>query len=135
MLKNCKVAISKPTTGSMHRYQSLGSTLTTLEALKYNCPEHVKLLTRLSSLRWVSGPLATHSDGFGTACFIFLGSFARKGAYQELGYKRLALLCAYGSQALCSSASHALMRFKACNNHLPQVLPKSSSAFCGMIMD
>ena len=27
------------------------------------------------------------------------------------------------------------MPFQACNNHLPQVLLKSSSAFCGMIMD
>lgn len=45
-----------------------------------------------------------------------------------------ALLCAH-SPGLCSSVSHALMHFQAHNDHLLWALPKSSSAFCGRIMD
>ncbi|XP_054696439.1 uncharacterized protein LOC129212203 isoform X1 [Grus americana] len=61
--------INKPTTGSVPR---------------------VKLVTHPSCLQWGSGPLTSHSDVFRTAHFIFLGSFPRKGAYQELDDSALA---------------------------------------------
>lgn len=40
-----------------------------------------------------------------------------------------ALLCAHGSQGLCSSVSHALMHFQAQNNHSPQSSSKEQFSF------
>lgn len=42
---------------------------------------------------------------------------------------------ARGSQGLCSSASHTLLHLLAGNKNFLLILAKSSSAFCGRIMD